>query len=475
MTKLSTLSVMCILIVSMIYLQACKKNEAVVAPIITDAGELNEQFSGGLLATTFDFSENAFGNEVGGLQGTQADDFVVGNSFFRNNWVSSPASTTARDGLGIMLNAQSCGGCHAKDGRAAPPTSPTAPLNGLLFRLSVPGTDEVVGPKAEPVYGGQLNNRAISGVTPEGYVSTTYTEIVETYPDGSTCNMRKPTYTFTNLGYGAMQTGFMFSPRIANQVMGLGLLEAIPEATILAFADENDADKDGISGKANRVYNVVSKNTELGRFGWKANQPNILQQTAGAFKGDMGITSSVFPTENLTPAQAELYPNLPNGGTPEIEDANLNRVVFYMRTLAVPGRRNINDANVIKGKQLFTQINCTGCHKAKIETGIDAIAQLSKQTIRPFTDLLLHDMGAALADNRPDFLATGTEWRTPPLWGLGLVKTVNGHTTLLHDGRARNVEEAILWHSGEAEKSKTEFKKLSKADRMALIKFTQSL
>ncbi len=475
MIKLSTFFVLCFLIVSMIYLPACKKNEAVIVPPPPDVSELNEEYSGGLLATTFDFSENAFGREVPGLQGTQADDFAVGNSFFRNNWVSSPATTTARDGLGIMLNAQSCGGCHAKDGRAAPPTSPTAPLNGLLFRLSVPGITVHGSPNPEPIYGGQLNNRAISGVTPEGYVSTTYSQIVENYPDGSTCNLRKPTYTFTNLGYGAMQAGFMFSPRIANQVMGLGLLEAIPEATILAFADENDANKDEISGKANQVYNVVSKKTELGRFGWKANQPTIMQQTAGAFIGDMGITSSLFPNENLTPAQAALYPNLPNGGTPEIEDANLNRVVFYMRTLAVPGRRNIADALVIKGKQLFNQINCVGCHKTKIQTGIDALAQLSQQTIRPYTDLLLHDMGTALADNRPDFLASGTEWRTPPLWGLGLVKTVNGHTTLLHDGRAGNVEEAILWHSGEAEKSKTEFKKLNKADRIALIKFTESL
>ncbi len=475
MKKISIYFILSLLIILMIYLPACKKNEAIITPIAPNPVELNEEYSGGLLATTFDFSDNAFGVQVPGLHGLQADEFDTGNSFFRNNWVTAPASTTARDGLGIMLNAQSCGGCHNKDGRAAPPESPTAPLNGLLFRLSVPGISPNGEPKPEPVYGGQLNNRAILGVTPEGYVSTTYTEINENYPDGQTCKLRKPIYTFTNLGYGTMQADFMFSPRIANQVMGLGLLEAIPEATILAFADENDADKDGISGKPNRVYNVVSKKTELGRFGWKANQPTIMQQTAAAFLGDIGITSSLFPNENLTPAQAALYPNIPNGGTPEIEDTNLNRVVFYMRTLAVPGRSNINDNNIIKGKQLFTQLNCVGCHKAKIITGIEVIAQLSQQTIRPYTDLLLHDMGESLADNRPDFLATGTEWRTPPLWGLGLVKTVNGHTTLLHDGRARNVEEAILWHSGEAEKSKTEFKKLNKADRLALIKFTQSL
>lgn len=471
----ATYYLMCVLASALLSFVSCKKNKNIVDDFTNQSTELYEEYSGGLLATTFDFSENAFGNEVSSLKYTQLDDFAVGNSFFRSNWVTSPSSTTARDGLGIMLNAQSCGGCHGKDGRAAPPASSSAPLNGLLFRLSVPGTNVHGSPNPEPVYGGQLNNRAVTDVTPEGYVSVTYTEKIENYPNGDACNLRKPNYTFTNLGYGTMQQNFMFSPRIANQVMGLGLLEAVPESTILAYTDENDLDKNGISGKANKVYNIISKQTELGRFGWKANQPNILQQTAAAFLGDIGITSSLFPNENLTPTQAHIYPNLANGGKPEIEDKNLNQVVFYLRTLAVPGRRNINNTEVIKGKQLFTQINCVGCHKPKIETGLNKIIQLSMQTIHPYTDLLLHDMGEGLADNRPDFLATGTEWRTPPLWGLGLVKTVNKHTTLLHDGRARNVEEAILWHGGEAEFSKQEFKKLNKTDRLAIIKFTESL
>jgi CxxC motif-containing protein (DUF1111 family) len=330
------------------------------------------------------------------------------------------------------------------------------------------------GPVAEPNYGLQFNNRAILGAKPEGNVSITYTEIPGTYSDGSSFSLRKPNYDFTNLGYGSLHSSFLFSPRIANQVMGLGLLESVPESTILSYADENDSNRDGISGKPNKVWNFQTMQMELGRFGWKANQPNLYQQTAGAFLGDMGITSPLFPEENLTPIQQNMYSNIPNGGMPEITIDNLNRVVAYMKTLAVPARRNVNDIVVLKGKKIFSQLNCNGCHKPLMTTK-SSIDQLNNQVIRPYTDLLLHDMGEELADNRPDFLANGKEWRTPPLWGLGLIRTVNGHTFLLHDGRARNMEEAILWHAGEATQSRDKFKQLSKSDRDAVIKFLESL
>lgn len=436
--------------------------------------EPNEAYSGGLNGTTFDFSENAFGNEMPGLSNAQLDDFVVGNSFFRNNWVIAPASATARDGLGVLFNSMSCGGCHAKDGRAAPPATSADPLNGLLFRLSIPGISVHGSPLAEPNYGGQLNNRAIQGVLPEGSVSVSYTEMPGNYPDGTIYSLHKPNYQFINLNYGALSGNVLYSPRIANQVMGLGLLEAIPENSLLAKADESDMDGDGISGRANRVWNISKQTTELGRFGWKANQPDIEQQTAGAFLGDIGITSDLFPEENLTAIQQAQYGILPNGGNPEIETDDLNRVAAYMRLLAVPGRRNINDPDVLQGKQLFFDINCSGCHTPAYTTA-SPISQLNNQLIRPYTDLLLHDMGDALADGRPDFLATGKEWRTPPLWGIGLIKTVNGHTTLLHDGRARNIEEAILWHGGEASKSKDLFMRLSANERAVVIKFLETL
>ncbi len=460
----------------LLFTTACKKEPDATPQIVLPAGpEAGEELSGGANATIFDFSENAFGTEVPGLSSTQLDDFVVGNSFFRNNWVASPSSTTARDGLGPLFNAISCGGCHPKDGRSAPPASPTEPLNGLLFRISSAGKTIFGGPLPHPDYGLQLNNRALPGVTPEGTVQVSYTEVPGTYPDGTGYSLRKPQYTFANLGWGPLSAAFEYSPRIAAQVMGLGLLEAVPEETILAFVDEGDSNGDGISGKANRVWNYKTGRTELGRFGWKANQPTIGQQTTAAFSGDMSITSSLFPDENLTPAQFAQHGALPNGGKPEISDENLDRVIFYMKSLAVPARRQVGDADVLAGKALFRQLNCVGCHRPEMQTGNSEIAALRNQKIRPYTDLLLHDMGEELADGRPDFLAGGAEWRTPPLWGLGLLPAVNGHSFLMHDGRARNFEEAILLHGGEGTKSRDAFKQLSKAEREKVVKFLKSL
>ncbi|MFN0035883.1 MAG: di-heme oxidoredictase family protein [Saprospiraceae bacterium] len=438
--------------------------------------EPDEQYTGGANATTFDFGQNAFGAQADGLTAEQDGFFVTGNSFFRTNWVTAPASVQTLDGLGPIFNATSCGSCHFKDGRAQPPDSPDEPLRGLLFRLSIPGTDAHGDPLGDPVYGGQLQDKAILNVSPEGRVRVTYQEIGGQYADGTAYSLRQPTYEFLDLNYGAFAPGGMFSPRIAQQIPGLGLLEIVPEADILTFADENDADKNGISGRPNQVWDVEQQQTVLGRFGWKANQPSLSQQAAGAFNGDIGITSSLFPQDHLSPSQQQQYPNIPNGGTPEITDDIFRKVVSYTRSLAVPARRDHDDETVLRGKFLFQQLGCSGCHRPSLNTGWGGnIAALHNQQIRPYTDLLLHDMGAGLADGRPDFLASGTEWRTPPLWGIGLIPTVNGHSFLLHDGRARNIEEAVLWHSGEAEKPREDFKKLSKTDRDALVKFLQSL
>ena len=438
--------------------------------------EPDEKFAGGTNGTTLDFSQNAFGGQVQGMTSEQRGFFVTGNSFFRSNWITAPASVQTLDGLGPVFNSASCGGCHFKDGRAQPPSTPEEALNGLLFRLSIPGMDAHGGPLPEPVYGGQWQDKAILGVQPEGKVQVSYQEIAGQYPDGSAYSLRKPVYNFTEFNFGPPTPGWMFSPRIAPQMPGLGLLEMVPEQDILGWVDENDSNQDGISGKANRVWDEASGQTVLGRFGWKANQPNLSQQTAAAFNGDIGITSNLFPKDHLTLAQLLVYPNVPNGGEPEISDEILNKVVLYTRALAVPARRNHDDAVVLRGKYIFNELNCAGCHRPAMTTGTDGqIAALREQRIWPYTDLLLHDMGPELADNRPDFLATGTEWRTAPLWGIGLVPVVNGHSFLLHDGRARNIEEAILWHGGEAETSIDDFKKLNKTDREALIKFVESL
>ncbi|AWG23105.1 thiol oxidoreductase [Flavobacterium faecale] len=433
--------------------------------------EDNEQFSGGDV-TVFNTSEEAFGFFAPNLTYDEQSNFGIGNSFFRQNWVIAPASTTARDGLGPYFNAISCSSCHFKDGRGRPQYADNETGHGLLLRLSIAGVDAHGASLPDPIYGGQLQDNAILGQTTKGTYTIAYTPIVETYADGSTVTLQKPIYTISNLGFGALSSNVKVSPRVANQVIGLGLLEAIPEATILAFAYQNT--KNGVSGKANYVYDIVSNSNVLGRFGWKANQPTIRQQAAAAFSGDMGITSSLFPTENI-PASVN-GSGIPNGGEPEISDANFDKVVFYSSTLAVPARRDYNDATVLAGKKTFETIGCTSCHIPKMTTGTThAIAALRSQVIRPYTDMLLHDMGTNLADNAPDYLATGTEWRTQPLWGIGLINTVNKHTFLMHDGRAKNVEEAILWHGGEATYAKSEFKKLAKKERDALLTFINSL
>jgi CxxC motif-containing protein (DUF1111 family) len=452
-------------LVVLLFLSACQPKDS-LNPV--GQYEVNEEFSGGSL-TTFDFGENAFGHSAPDLNFEQENAFVVGNSFFRSNWTTAPASASARDGLGPIFNSSSCGACHPKDGRSAPPSSFGEPLNGLLIRLS--GANG----KPDPIYGGQLQDKAILGKKPEAKVGVRYLEISGTYTDGTKYSLRKPSYHFSEWAYGNIENGFLFSPRVGNQLAGVGLLEAIDESSILANADINDYDNDGISGKPNYVLDELRKNIVLGRFGWKSNQPNLLQQTAGAFNGDIGITSSVFMKDHTTSFQTDLK-DVPNGGEPEISDKNLNDVVFYLQTLSVPARREFRNLNVLKGKLLFCKIQCASCHIPSFKTGsFHDIETLRNQTIRPYTDLLLHDMGEELADNRPDFEADGKEWRTTPLWGVGMIKTVNGHTFLLHDGRARNIEEAILWHGGEAERSKQSFMDLSKVDRDNLFKFLESL
>ncbi|TLV04077.1 thiol oxidoreductase [Dyadobacter luticola] len=450
----------------------CSKPELIREPV----AETDEEFSGGREGTVSDKSANAFGNSLISLTSSEVDRFVIGNSFNRNNWVTAPSSTTARDGLGPFFNASSCSACHFQDGRGAPVSLTDQKITqSLLFRLSIPGKGEHGEPIFDPNYGEQFNPRAVIGVEAEGDVSVSYQEMPGTYPDGTAFSLQKPTYTFSNLKYGPM-TGTLVSPRISPQMSGVGLLEVVAEETILALSDPDDRNNDGISGRPNYVWDFRKGKKALGRFGWKANQPTVEQQTAGAFNGDLGVTSSMFMTEGLTAAQKAKYGALPNGGAPEITDNLFEDVVFYIKALAVPARRGWQDQQVLTGKALFTRANCTGCHVAKMLTGrSESPDYLSAQTIRPYTDLLLHDMGTGLADNRPDYEATGTEWRTPPLWGIGLVKTVNKHTNFLHDGRARNVEEAILWHGGEAEKSKQAFMTYSKTDREALLRFIDSL
>nr|MCU0393326.1 c-type cytochrome [Thermoflexibacter sp.] len=225
----------------------------------------------------------------------------------------------------------------------------------------------------------------------------------------------------------------------------------------------------------NYVWDYLKKEKTIGRFGWKANQPNLKQQVAGAFNGDIGLTTSIFLTDHCTDNQQDCKKSI-NGGNPEISDEILTFTTAYSSSLAVPMRRNVKDVEVLRGKKLFVEAQCATCHTPKFTTqATKEYPEYKGILIRPYTDLLVHDMGEGLADNREDFEANGREWRTPPLWGIGLIPKINEHSNFLHDGRARNLHEAILWHGGEGEAAKDAFLKMSRKDRIALIKFLESL
>jgi CxxC motif-containing protein (DUF1111 family) len=415
---------------------------------------------------------NAYALPAANLERELVRVFFFGNRLFNTNWIAAPSSTEGFDGLGPLFNRVSCSGCHLRDGRGQPPGEGEEMLS-MLVRLSLPGQAADGGPLPHPAYGDQLSDRALPGVTPEGRATIAWEELPGAYADGTPYSLRRPLLSFHDLAYGPLD-GVLTSPRVAPFVIGLGLLEAVPDATLRALADPDDADGDGISGRINEVWDQGAEATVPGRFGWKANQPSLLQQSAGAALGDIGLTTGLFPAENCRPAQADCAA-VTNGGSPELDDAFLAKLILYMRTLAVPLARDFDAPEVQAGAALFAAIGCAACHTPTLASGESHLAALSGQTFHPFTDLLLHDMGPGLADGRPDFLASGSEWRTPPLWGLGLLEQVNGHQFLLHDGRARGFAEAILWHGGEAEAAKERFRTLDVTDRAALIRFLGAL
>lgn len=426
--------------------------------------------------TREDASRNSFGLPAPQLSNVERRLFERGDSFFTQNWVTAPSTTDARDGLGPTMNAQACSSCHVLDGRGAPPdpTGTEARL-GLVLRLSIPGADRRTGaPLPDPAYGGQLQDASILGVPTEGRLEVTYETVAGAYADGTGYELLDPTYRIAEPAFGPLDPEVLISPRLAPQMIGMGLLEAVPESTILAAADPDDADGDGISGRPNQVWDSRVEATTIGRFGWKANVATVEQQVAGAFHGDIGITSTLHPNQDCPPAQTECAAAA-DGGSPELTDERLATVTFYNRTLSVPAMRGADEDDVIAGYDVFDELGCSSCHTPTLRTGEADIATLADQTIHPYTDLLLHDMGPGLADGRPDFEASGTEWRTPPLWGLGLIDDVNGQRFLLHDGRARTIEEAILWHGGEGEASREAFRSLDEEGRRRLLAFLEGL
>ena len=433
-------------------------------------------------------TSNAFSQASGNISFERELDFKVGNGLFKKLWVSSPSSTLASDGLGPLYNARSCQRCHLKDGRGHPPEGPDDRAVSMLMRVSIPGGTGIreiadhLASLAEPTYGEQIQDFGIAGHASEAHLEITYEEIEIQLSGGEVASLRKPTYALSNLGYGPTHSDMMMSPRVAPQMIGLGLLDAIPAADILNLADPDDLDGNGISGRAQIVMSREYGVPILGRFGLKAGQPSVWEQSAAAFHGDIGISSTLFPsgagecTEAQTACRAA-----PDGNTivhddAEISDEGLDLVSFYASNLAVPARRDVDDTQVLQGKRVFYETGCISCHTPKFVTHrLEDQPEQSFQLIWPYTDMLLHDMGPGLADNRPEARADGQEWRTPPLWGIGLTKTVSGHTYFLHDGRARSLLEAVLWHGGEAEAQKHRVTLMPPEDRAALIRFLESL
>ncbi|MGH1330647.1 MAG: di-heme oxidoredictase family protein [Paracoccaceae bacterium] len=420
-------------------------------------------------------------------------DFKVGNGLFRKLWVSAPASTIASDGLGPLYNARGCQNCHLKDGRGHTPQSPEDNAISMFLRISIPAPQglfdaqtaqiqDYIATLPDPTYGGQLQEFASHGLAAEYRLGITYSPVEIALNGGEVITLRAPQYQARDLGFGPLHPQAMLSPRITPQMIGLGLLEAIPAGDILAGADPQDADGDGISGRANIVPSVEFGRPMLGRFGLKAGAPSIKEQTAAAFAGDIGISSPLAPAPwgDCTPAQSACR-RAPHGEDSaqdgfEISGEGLDLVTFYSRNLAVPARRDIEDPQVLRGKEIFYQSGCIACHTPKFVTHrLDDQPEQSFQLIWPYSDMLLHDMGDGLADNRPEARATGNEWRTAPLWGIGLTEQVSGHSNFLHDGRARTLLEAVLWHGGEAQTARDAIVASPPADRAALIRFLESL
>ena len=449
-----------------------------------------ETMQGGAGSSKKLINRDAFSHSSSNITFDEEMKFKLGNALFRKLWVSSPSSTQASDGLGPLFNARSCQSCHIKDGRGHPPEGDSNSTS-MLVRLARSAANDDEAQKLmshsqlnfpDPIYGKQLQDLAVPGLKSEGRISIAYEELPFQLADGVVVSLRKPTYSITHLAYGSLHPKTTLSVRIASPMIGLGLIEAIHPADIVSLADPDDLDGDGISGRVPLAYDPAMNEVILGRFGWKAQNTSIKAQSAAAFSGDIGISTPEHPNSfgDCTTFQKACF-TYPNGvqkhlGNTEASSNTLDLVTFYSQNLAVPIRRNVSDSEVLKGKKLFYESGCVSCHNPKFVTRQDAENKAHAfQLIWPYSDLLLHDMGEGLADGQTVGSASGSEWRTPPLWGIGLTKTVNNHTFFLHDGRARNLTEAILWHGGEAQVAKTNFANLKKAKRESLIKFLESL
>lgn len=406
-----------------------------------------------------------------GLGDDALDQFILGRSFFTIPWVEAPAATTARDGLGPLFNANSCVSCHKNNGGGSASTHGGETLTrSITIQLAQVPVDPAhqaskqAGFFPDPVYGAQLAINGNHDVPFEGRVTVRTEEIPFKYPDGSRVLLKKPTFMLTDLNYGPLSGTTTINPRRAPLLIGLGLIDSIPASQILQRADEQDQNRDGLSGKINLVWSMKDNSTQPGRFGWKATKASVVEQSANALYHDLGLTNPWFPAENCTPAQTACNAAYKSEGF-DIPMHRLAAISYYLTHLQVPVNRKKEEA---KGGTLFRQAGCLGCHQTGYTTDTGVV-------VDPYSDFLLHDMGPELADNSRMFEADPSEWRTAPLWGLGLAKKLNPKAGYLHDGRATTIEQAILWHGGEAESAKQTFIHLNRKDRTALLSFLESL
>ena len=412
---------------------------------------------------------------VNNLTDEDYDKFMLGKSFFTIPWVEAPSVTTARDGLGPLFNANSCISCHPSNGRGVLFNKDGFVSRSLIAKLSIKSNDlkehkeslKYKGFVPNGIYGEQLSINAIHGIDFEGKIKVDFEELDITFPDGEKQVLLKPKYSLENLNYGVISNDTNISYRLASTLNGVGLIELILDNDILKNVDENDSNRDGISGKANYVYSNITKKEELGKYTWKAGVYSLKEQIASAAHNDMGLTTSIFPYENCTSVQKECN-NAPKARNKiDLPDERLDAITFYLKNLKAYSPKITNEYK--EGLEIFEQISCAKCHISSFETK-------KGFKVYPYSDFLLHDMGEELSDGKVEFMALAQEWRTAPLWGLALHKKINKEKPrLLHDGRARSFQEAILWHGGEALNSKENYMNLPKEKREKLLKFLEEL
>ena len=429
-------------------------------------------------------NKNSFSLSSRNLEEHMRINFLVGNALFERMWEDSSISKNiAKDGLGPFFSARSCESCHINDGRGHIPITNKEDKISVVIQISqnIAQSNDYIKNIEDDIYGGQISEFAVKDVLKEADIIIDYKYSLEMYEDGRVVELRRPIIKIDNLNYGDFNESTTFSARIAQPMIGLGLIEHISDQSLLMNEDINDTNNDGVSGKANKVWDIENEKLAIGRFGWKAAQPSVYQQTADAFYHDMGLSNKLYSNPfNCTSKQVECAKAI-SGNSEEYDDLEvsndqLDLVTFYSSQLGVPARRSINAENVKKGKEIFFELNCNSCHVESFTTGDSGShANLKNQIIYPYSDFLLHDMGESLSDGVSEFLAQGSDWRTPPLWGIGLTSIVSDEYGYLHDGRARTIEEAILWHGGEANEIIQNYKKLKKSEVNQLLSFINSL